>query len=988
MRSQAGAWERAEFRLAFALFKGLGLSLQYHAEFVTFVPLMAKRLFLLDGMALAYRAYFSMIRTPLINSKGVNTSAIFGFVNTLNKLIDDEKPDFIAVAFDTSEPTFRHKQFPDYKATREAMPDDLRPQIDKIKEVISAYNIPMIESHGYEADDIIGTLVKRAEKEGVVSFMVTSDKDYMQLINKNIMMYKPARSVLGQKVAEIEVIGPEGVVEKFGVGPEKVTDILALMGDKVDNVPGVKGIGEKTASALIQEYGSIENLYDNIDKITKPKLKENLVTYKADAFMSKELATIHTSMPLKIDFHTLTYSEKNVSLLEKMFTEFEFKSLLKKLLGSTEQSVSIQAVSVEETPQAEQTPGFTSPMQDIKTYPHKYYTIRTDAEFKRLCKKLKSTDEFAFDTETTSENSMNAKLVGLSFCYDEGEAFYAPLMFAEQGDSDLFGKPVTQKGKADEKMPELTTEVVLKELKSVLEDKKTRKVGQNIKYDMLVMKNHGIELKNVGFDTMIAAYVLKPESSYKMDSLSEQYLNYKCVPITELIGAGKANTQITMDAVPYQTASDYAAEDADVTLRLYHRIEYELKKISLDTLCSDIEFPLIEVLADMEFTGVRVDTQILGDINEELKKAEIRLEAEIYKLAEVKFNINSTKQLADVLFNKLQLAAKRKIKTGFSTDTKVLEELRNEHPIALKLLDYRTVTKLRSTYTEGLLEIINQRTGKIHTSYNQTVAATGRLSSANPNLQNIPIRTEIGRSLRKAFVPDKKGNIILSADYSQIELRIMAHLSGDENMIKAFEKKHDIHTETAAKVFKVKQDKVDANMRRKAKEVNFGLIYGIQAFGLASRLNIDQREARDIIQSYFANFPTINAWLEKTREFARKKGYTETLAGRRRYLPNINNHNSVVRQRDERVAINMPVQGTAADMIKIAMINIYNEFNKKKLKSKMILQVHDELVFDCEKSELETVKKIVQNKMKNALKLNVPIEVEMGEGINWYEAHA
>lgn len=962
--------------------------MQYPAEFVTFVALMAKRLFLLDGMALAYRAYFSMIRTPLINSKGVNTSAIFGFVNTLNKLIDDEKPDFIAVAFDTSEPTFRHKQFPDYKATREAMPDDLRPQINKIKEVISAYNIPMIESHGYEADDIIGTLVKRAEKEAVLSFMVTSDKDYMQLINKNIMMYKPARSVLGQKVAEIEVIGPEGVVEKFGVGPDKVTDILALMGDKVDNVPGVKGIGEKTASALIQEYGSIENLYDNIEKITKPKLKENLVTYKADAFMSKELATIHTSMPLKIDFHTLTYSEKNVSLLEKMFTEFEFKSLLKKLLGSTEQNVSIQAVSVEETPQAEQAPGFTTPIQDIKTYPHKYYTIRTDAEFKRLCKKLKSTDEFAFDTETTSENSMNAKLVGLSFSYDEGEAFYVPLMFAEQGDSDLFGKPVTQKGKAEDKLPELTTEVVLKELKAVLEDKKTRKVGQNIKYDMLVMKNHGIELKNVGFDTMIAAYVLKPESSYKMDSLSEQYLNYKCVPITELIGAGKANTQITMDAVPYQTASDYAAEDADVTLRLYHRIEYELKKISLDTLCSEIEFPLIEVLADMEFTGVRVDTQILGDINEELKKAEIRLEAEIYKLAEVKFNINSTKQLADVLFNKLQLAAKRKIKTGFSTDTKVLEELRNEHPIALKLLDYRTVTKLRSTYTEGLLEIINQRTGKIHTSYNQTVAATGRLSSANPNLQNIPIRTEIGRSLRKAFVPDKKGNIILSADYSQIELRIMAHLSGDENMIKAFEKKHDIHTETAAKVFKVKQDKVDANMRRKAKEVNFGLIYGIQAFGLASRLNIDQREARDIIQSYFANFPTINAWLEKTREFARKKGYTETLAGRRRYLPNINNHNSVVRQRDERVAINMPVQGTAADMIKIAMINIYNEFNKKKLKSKMILQVHDELVFDCEKSELETVKKIVQNKMKNALKLDVPIEVEMGEGINWYEAHA
>ncbi len=950
---------------------------------------MAKRLFLLDGMALAFRAYFSMIRTPLINSKGVNTSAVFGFVNTLNKLIDDEKPDYIAVAFDTPEPTFRHKQFADYKAQRDAMPDDLIPQIGKIKEVISAYNIPMIESSGYEADDIIGTLVKRAEKEGVMSFMVTSDKDYMQLVNKNIKMYKPARSIYGNKVSDVEVIGPDGVKEKFGVGPEKVTDILALMGDKVDNVPGVKGIGEKTASALIQEYGSLENLYKNVEKITKPKLKENLITHKDDAFMSKELATIHTSMPLKIDFHKLTASEKNIGLLEKLYSELEFKSLLKKLLGSSEQSVSIKAVPDESQVETAPQMSFSQPMQDIKTFPHKYYTIKTDADFKRLCKKLRSTDEFAFDTETTSENSMNAELVGLSFSYDEAEAFYVPLKFKEnQQNTDLFGKVTLKKGEKQSDLPQLDEEAVLKELKPVLEDRKTAKIGQNIKYDMLVMKNYGIDLQNVGFDTMIAAYVLRPESSYKMDTLSELYLNYKCVPISELIGSGKASEHITMDQVPFQVASDYAAEDADVTLRLYHKIEYELKKISLDNLCREIEFPLIEVLADMEFTGVRVDTKILGDINEELKKAEKRLEKEIYDVAGVKFNINSTKQLADVLFTKLNLAAKRKIKTGFSTDTKVLEELKNEHPIAIKLLDYRTVTKLRSTYTEGLLEIINKRTGKIHTSYNQTVAATGRLSSANPNLQNIPIRTEIGRSLRKAFVPEKKGNIILSADYSQIELRIMAHLSGDENMIKAFEKKHDIHSETAAKVFKVKLDKVDPNMRRKAKEVNFGLIYGIQAFGLAQRLNIDMREARDIIGSYFANFPTINDWLERTKEFARKKGYTETLAGRRRYLPNINNRNSVVRSRDERIAINMPVQGTAADMIKIAMINIFAEFKKKKLKSKMILQVHDELVFDCEKAELETVKKIVQNKMKNALKLNVPIDVEMGQGINWYEAHA
>ncbi len=947
---------------------------------------MAKRLFLLDGMALAYRAYFSMIRTPLINSKGMNTSAVYGFINTLSKIIEDEKPDYIAVAFDTDQPTFRHKQYTEYKANREAMPDDLRPQIDKIKEVISAFNIPMIEQHGYEADDIIGTLVKRAEKEGAMSFMVTSDKDYMQLVNKNIKLYKPARSVQGQKVAEIEIIGPDGVKAKFGVGPDRVIDILGLMGDKVDNIPGIKGIGEKTAAALIQEYGSLEGLYKNIDKITKPKLKENLVTYKDDAFLSKELATIHTEMPLKVDFHKLIASEKNTALLEKIYTDLEFKSLLKKLIGSTEQGVNITAVSVEESPSK---PAFNSAFQDINNFEHKYYTIKNDNDFKKLCKKLKSLDEFAFDTETTSENPMNCELVGLSFSYNEAEAFYIPLKYMEQGEMDLFGKRVTTKSKkspAEGDLPNLTLENVLSELKPVLEDKKIRKVGQNIKYDMLVMRNYGINLQNVGFDTMIAAYVLKPESQYKMDYLSEVYLNYKCVPISELIGSGK--TYITMDKVPFQKASDYAAEDADVTLRLYHRLEYELKKVNLDKLCNEIEFPLIEVLADVEFTGVKIDTKILGDINEELKIAEKRLEKEIYKLAGTTFNINSTKQLADVLFNKLELAAKKKIKTGFSTDSKVLEELVGEHPIAIKLLDYRTVTKLRSTYTEGLLDIINKKTGKIHTSYNQTVAATGRLSSANPNLQNIPIRTEIGRSLRKAFIPEKKGNMMLSADYSQIELRIMAHLANDANMIKAFEKKHDIHTETAAKVFKVKLNEVDANMRRKAKEVNFGIIYGIQAFGLAQRLNIDQREARDIITSYFTNFPTINAWLEETRDFARRKGYTETLAGRRRYLPNINNKNAVVRQRDERVAINMPVQGTAADMIKIAMIDIAAEFKKKKLKSKMLLQVHDELVFEVEKGEISDVKKSVENKMKHAIKLNVPIDVEMGEGVSWYEAHA
>ncbi len=942
---------------------------------------MAKKLFLLDAMALIYRAYFSMIRTPLINSKGLNTSAIFGFINTLNKLLEDEKPDYIGVAFDTDKATFRHDMFKEYKATRQAMPDDLVPQIGRIKEVVMAYNIPMIEFDGFEADDIIGTLVKIAEKENVISYMVTPDKDFMQLINKKIMMYKPTRSALGSRISDVEIITPDKVMERFGVPPEGVIDVLALIGDKVDNIPGIKGIGEKTAAALIHEHGSLEGLYKNIEKVSKPKLKENLITYKDDAFLSKKLVTIDTEIPLKLDFHTLTYSDKNVALLEKIYTELEFKSLLKKLMGSSEQAINIHAVSVE--PSADFKPQPSAKMEDIKTSKHKYYIIKTEKDFEKLMDKLAETDEFAFDTETITEDPIGTELAGLSFSYDEYEAFYVPLLYKEQAETDLFGKPVSENAAKDEILPEVSLKFAIAKLKPVMENKNIRKIGQNIKYDMLVLQNFGIITQNVGFDTMLGAYVLKPESNYKMDYLSEAYINYKCIPVSDLT-AGKI---LNIADVPYKTAAEYGAEDADVTLRLYHRLEYELKKISLDNLCNEIEFPLIEVLADMEFNGVKLDEKILIDTNKELLDAEKRLEKEIHKEAGMEFNINSTKQLSDVLFNKLQLATKRKIKTGFSTDTKVLEELREEHPIALKLLEYRTVTKLRTTYTEGLLAIINKKTRKVHTSFNQTVAATGRLSSANPNLQNIPIRTEIGRELRKAFIPEKKGNLFLSADYSQIELRIMAHLADDANMIKAFERKHDIHKETAAKIFKVKPDKVDANMRRKAKEVNFGIIYGIQAFGLSGRLNIDQREARDIIASYFTEFPSINQWLDKTKEFARKKGYTETLAGRRRYLPNINNRNAVVRQRDERIAINMPVQGTAADMIKIAMINIHEEFKKEKMSSKMLLQVHDELVFEVEKDELEDVKRIAENKMRHAIKLNVPIDIDMGAGANWFEAH-
>lgn len=934
---------------------------------------MSKRLFILDGMALAYRAYFSMIRTPLINSKGQNTSAIYGFVNTLNKLIEDEKPDYIAVAFDTEEPTFRHREYKEYKATREAMPDDLVPQIDKIKEIISAYNIPMIELQGYEADDIIGTIVKRAEKEGILSYMVTADKDYMQLVDEKIKLYKPTRNIMGNKLNDTEIIGPEEVKKRFGVGPDKVTDVLALMGDKIDNIPGVPGIGEKTASLLIMEFGSLDDLYKNIDKITKPKLKENLLSYKQDAYLSKKLVTINTSIPLDLNLKTLVYSEKNTALLEKIYTELEFKTLLKKL-QSAEHKLDILPVKVE-THEVIKTE-----FKNINTQPHKYYIIKNDNELKRLCRKLSTVDEFVFDTETTSENPMYAELCGVSVAFEENQAFYIPLEYLENRETDLFGN-IT----ATSKLPSVSSDLFIKEFKALLENKKIGKIGQNIKYDILVMKNYGINTENAIFDTMIAAYILKPESNYKLDYLSETYLKYKCIPIESLMDQDKK--QFNFREVPYAKAAEYSAEDADVTLRLYHRLEYELKKINLDNLCKEIEFPLVEVLADMEFQGVKIDEEILNEINNELIEAEKKLESEIYDEAGEKFNLNSPKQLSGILFDKLGLEAKRKIKTGFSTDTAVLEELSKEHPIAVKILDYRTVNKLRTTYTEGLLALINKKTGKIHTSYNQTVVATGRLSSSNPNLQNIPIRTEIGKKLRKAFIPEKKNNLILSADYSQIELRILAHLSGDDNMIKAFEKKRDIHRETASRIFKVKPNEVNANMRRKAKEVNFGIIYGIQAFGLASRLNIDQREAREIIESYFKSFSSVNNWLEKTKDFARKKGYTETLAGRRRYLPNINNRNSVVRQRDERIAINMPVQGTAADMIKIAMIKIYQEFKKRKMKTKMIMQVHDELVFDCVESELQDVIKIVENKMKHAIKLNVPIDIEIGYGPSWYEAH-
>lgn len=948
-------------------------------------------------MAMIYRAYFAMISSPLINSKGKNTSAVFGFTNSLVKILEEEKPDHIAVCFDTAAPTFRHKEFPQYKAQRQEIPTDMPWQIDKVKEVVKAFTIPMIELDGFEADDIIGTLVKQAEKEKVLSYMVTPDKDYMQLVSERVFMYKPARNLYGSKMSEVEIIDIEGVKKKFGVEPVKVIQVLGLMGDTSDNIPGIKGVGEKTATSLIQEFGSIENMYKNIDKITKPKLKENILTHKDDALMSEMLATIKTDVPLKINFHNLNKKEADSKKLAALFEDLEFKTLTKKFSrGETntaksdeKEDIHIKGVKVENIKVE-----ITEPVKRIKTIKdvrHNYVVIKNNTEYLSLVKNLSGQNLICFDTETDSVDAMNCNIVGMSFSFTEKEAFYVP----------VYGKAFNGKNKKSKNEQSLfDTSIKLSEdgntgvelsfaidkIKPVLENKKIKFIGQNIKYDYLVMRNYGIEIANIFFDTLIGAHVLQPDGAHNMDALSEKYLSYKPISIKELIGKGKE--QITMDKVDVNIAGEYAAEDADITLQLYYLIKYELGKINLLKLCDEIEFPLIKVLAEMEFTGFKVDDKILLIINKETERLIKEFEAKIYKSAGEKFNINSTQQLAEILFKKLNLTPARKTKTGFSTDVKVLEELKYQHEIASLLVDYRILTKLKSTYLDGLKQAINPKTKRVHTVFNQVASATGRLSSNDPNLQNIPIRTEVGRSLRKAFVPKDKNFLIMSADYSQIELRIMAHYANDENMISAFKRNHDIHTETSMRIFNLhSKNDVTPGMRRKAKEVNFGIIYGIGAFGLANRLEIKNSEAKDIIERYFREYPKVRDYMDRTKKFAHDNGYVETLMGRRRYLMQINNQNASARAEDERAAINMPIQGTAADMIKIAMVNIYNEFVKNKFESKMLLQVHDELVFEVKKTELEKVKIIVIDKMKNALKLNVPIEVEVGVGENWFEAH-
>jgi len=928
----------------------------------------SKRLFLVDGNAIAYRSYYAFIQRPLTNAKGQNTSAVYGFVTFLNRILTQEAPDYIAVVFDTGAPTFRHKEYKEYKATRQKMPEDLFSQLAIIKDVVTAYKIPVLEMDGFEADDIIGTLAKRAESEGALSFLVTPDKDFMQLVSKKTKMYKP-----GRQGTDVEIVDIEAVKQKFGVPPEKVIEVLGLIGDTSDNVPGVPGVGEKTAIPLIQQYGTIENLYKNLAKIEQKGLRQKLDTNKELAFLSKKLVTIDTEVPLKVDFHSLKAADPDFPRLKALFAELDFRSLLQAVPKSSAPK-SVPPADLDFPPPEEV-------LTDIKSDQHTYTLVTDLKALEQLCSRLKKAKQFVFDTETTSTDSLNAELVGVSFSIEPREAFFVAVRSASAASqSDLFGK---SKSAEDDKG--LTIEEAISCLKPLMEDLHLKKIGHNIKYDMLVLSQYGIWTKGIDFDTMIASYILRADGRHNLDALAKEHLQYRKVSFSDLTGSGKDQKPIR--EVALQSLCDYSCEDADMTLRLYELLRTKLSEQGMMKLCSDLEFRLIPVLCAMEATGIAIDVEYLKKMSKELELLLETLVKEIHGYAGVDFNINSTQQLGEILFNKLKLPTQKKTKTGYSTDFGVLETLRHEHPVIEKLLEYRQFSKLKSTYVDALPALINPRTGRVHTSFNQTVAATGRLSSSDPNLQNIPIRSEIGRSIRKAFIPGEKSDIILSADYSQIELRVMAHISGDEGLGEAFRNKEAIHATTAAKVFGVEQKNVSKDMRRKAKEVNFGIMYGIGPFGLASRLEIPQSEAKEIIARYFERFPKVKQYINDTITSARASGYVETLLGRRRFLPDLNSSNQNIRQNAERQAINMPIQGTAADMIKLAMIHIDGAFSAKELESRMLIQVHDELVFEVKKKEEKEVRSLVTKHMQQSLKLSVPLEIEIGVGKNWLEAH-
>ncbi len=918
------------------------------------------KLFLLDAYALIYRSYYALIKTPRINSKGLNTSAIMGFCNTLNEVLTKEKPTHIGVAFDHGL-TFRNEAFPEYKAQREQTPEDIQRSVPIIKDILSAYRIPILQVDGYEADDVIGTMAKRMGAQGVETYMLTPDKDYGQLVGEHVYIFRPRHG------GGYETMGLAEVKAKFGVETSgQVIDMLALMGDTADNYPGCPGVGEVTARKLINQFGSIEELLTHTDQL-KGKLRERIETHVEDIKMSKYLATICTEVPMETKLDDLRIVEPDYEKLSAILQELEFKSFADKILNKSEKSQKKknQQLDIFAEFQAESTENYKNEsFESLKTTAHDYKLVDNQDEMRRLCDFFVTKEILSLDTETTSTNAIEAELVGLSFSVEEHKAFYVPIPSERE-----------------------EAERIVAIFKPIYENERILKVGQNIKYDIEVLRHYGVEVRGRLFDTMIAHYLLQPELRHNMDYMAEVYLNYRTIHIEELIGP-KGKQQANMRDLPPGEIYEYAAEDADITLRLKNVLEPKLKEVNAERLFWDIEMPLVNVLADMELTGVRLDTEALRETSQGLGKRLEELEQRIYQQAGHSFNIASPKQVGDVLFDEMKLVEKpRKTKKGqFVTSEEVLQQLRGKAPIVADILDYRGLRKLLSTYIEALPKLVNPRTGHIHTSFNQTITATGRLSSSDPNLQNIPVRDDDGKEIRRCFIPEE-GCLFFSADYSQIELRIMAHLSGDENMIASFNGGHDIHAATAARIWHKQIEEVTADERKKAKQANFGIIYGITTFGLAQRMNISNNEAKSLIDGYFATFPKVHEFMEKAKESAREKGYAETLYHRRRYLPDINSQNATVRGFAERNAINAPIQGSEADIIKVAMIRIHDRFRREGIRSKMILQVHDELNFSVLPEEKELVERVVIEEMQGACQLSVPLTADAGWGSNWLEAH-
>ena len=905
-----------------------------------------KRLFLIDGTALAYRSHFAFMRNPLFNDQGMNTSAVYGFTTAVFRLLDRESPDHFAIVFDSPGPTFRHEMYDQYKATREKMPNDMAAQLPYIDQVVDALGIPRVAMQGYEADDIIGTLAKRAEREGIECFMVSGDKDFMQLVTERVKIYNQFK-----KGVDVEVLDEEGVEESFGVPPDKVIDVLTLMGDSSDNIPGVQGIGPKTAVKLVKQFGSMEEVLKNADKIKNKRAREGVINFLEQAPASKTLVTIDTDVPLDVDADALTIGDADTDRVLQLFEELGFHSLMDRIQVKGEEK------------------------------PVTYRTVQTEKEFRRLLDELRRCDEFAFDLETTSLNPLDAEIVGFSFAAQPHVAWYVPAWPEKPilAAKDLFSGGARQ------------LDLILAELKPILEDDRIRKGGQNAKYDILVLRNYDVHVRGLAFDTMVESYLLDPgQRQHNLDFLSVKHLNYQKIPTSDIIGKGKS--QISMKEAPIEKVAQYACEDADITMRLHDLLRPQLTERGLDKLYREVELPLLSVLMKMEAQGVRVDLDILSEMSGRLALRADELVTQIHDLAGEEFNVNSPKQLGVVLFEKLELHKQlgiqrvRKTKTGYSTSVQTLEAMRG-HPLIDGLLEYRSVAKLKNTYVDALPALVNERTGKIHTSFNQTVAATGRLSSSGPNLQNIPIRTPLGREIRRAFVPEDESKVFLSADYSQIELRVLAHMSGDETLIDTFVNEEDVHRRTASLIFDVPFDEVTPELRNRSKAINFGVIYGMGSQRLARETGITMDEAKAFIESYFDTYPRIREYRDRMIEQVRTEGYVETVLGRRRQIPEIHSRNRGVEVAAERVAVNTPIQGSAADLIKVAMIRLDEGLAKAGSPAAIVLQVHDELLLEVAKEETANVKQLVRECMEGAMELRVPIRVDMGVGSNWLEAH-